>query len=776
MSNLLISQDYSTKVRGILIEAQNKQPVEFANVVMRELATETLITGETSAHDGSFEMETTATGFSLEISFIGYKTKTITEFNKNNGIIDLGEIMLTLDSETLDEVIVRAEKSQTEFKLDKRVFNVGKDLSSTGASVLEVLNNVPSVTVNIEGAISLRGSSGVQILINGKPSVLASEQGNALGSITADMIDRIEVITNPSAKYEAEGTSGIINIIMKKNEKRGINGSLSLNTGIPDNQSIGFSVNRRTEKFNLFSQLGVGYRSMPREQRTINTDLERDVTIISTGESFRDEAFVNFNLGADYYINENNVITLAGNYAYEWEENPSRTDFERYEGNILTDRWFREEETTAGNPKWQYELNYKKQFTDHEDHALIFSALGREFSKDQSSDFNNTTISGSQRNNQQQTRTDFGEVENTIKLDYTHPINDKFTLESGAQYVLKDVGNDFAVDNNVDGEWINIPEQTNIFEYKQGVLGLYSTFSYEGAVFGVKGGLRMEYTDLNTLLRTTNEENNQEFTNFFPSLHTSYKLSERASVQAGYSKRILRPRLWSLNPFFNIRDNFNVRTGNPDLLPEFTDSYEFTAIYILPNISMNLGVYHRYTTDVVEDITTFDNNISKSFPLNIGTNRATGVEFNAKYTPGRIISFNGDFNFNYFKREGSYEGSSFDFNANMWTSRLTSKVKLPGDFDIEISGNYRSDFQTFQSKEFGFATADAGIRKKILKGKVVLNFSVRDAFASGISRSEINQPSFSLLNRGFRGRFFTLGMSYGFGKGEAMEFSGQRRH
>lgn len=776
LANIVFSQENKTIVRGVLIENQSQQPIEFANVVLRAIDSETLITGTTSLQDGSFELETAENLFRLEISFIGYKTKTINDFDKSGKTIDLGRILISLDSETLDEVIVRAEKSQTEFKLDKRVFNVGTDLSSTGASALEVLNNVPSVTVNIEGVVSLRGSSGVQILINGKPSVLASEQGNALGSITADMIDKIEVITNPSAKYEAEGTSGIINIIIKNDNKKGINGSLSLNTGIPDNHSVGFSINRRTEKFNLFSQLGVGYRSIPRDDQTTNIDRERGRSIISTGKSFRNEAFVNFNLGADYYINENNVITLAGNYAYEWEDGPSRTDFERYENNVLTDQWYRIEETTAGNPKWQYEFNYKKQFTDHEDHALIISALGREFSKDQSSDFTNTVILGQGFQNKQQTKTDFGEIENTIKLDYTHPFGDQFTMESGLQYVINDVGNDFAVDNFEDGRWVNIPDQTNVFEYKQGVLGIYGTFALEGPVFGLKGGLRMEYTDLNTLLKNTNQENIQKFTNFFPSLHTSYKLSERISFQAGYSRRIFRPRLWSLNPFFNVRDNFNIRTGNPDLQPEFTDSYEFTSIYILPVISLNFGIYHRYTTDVVEDVTTFDDNISKSFPLNIGTNRTTGVEINAKLTPGKIFSFNGDFNFNYFKRDGSYEGASFNFDASRWTSRLTGKVKLPLDFDVEISGNHESDFQTFQRLESGFLSADAGVRKKILKGKVVINFSVRDVFASSIRKSEIDQPSFYLFNRGFRGRFVTLGMSYGFGKGEAMEFSGRRRY
>ena len=245
--------------------------------------TKAAITGVTTELDGEFKVETNATDFYIEISFIGFENKTITEFSIKNGKVSLGQIYMSENNQELEEVVVRAEKSTTEFRLDKRVFNVGKDLSSTGASALEVLNNVPSVNVDIEGAVSLRGSSGVQILINGKPSVLASEQGNALGTITADMIDKIEVITNPSAKYDAEGTSGIINIVIKKEERKGINGSVSINTGFPQNHSIGLSLNRRTEKFNLFSQVGVGYREMPNDSENINRDLVNGKTVYSNG-------------------------------------------------------------------------------------------------------------------------------------------------------------------------------------------------------------------------------------------------------------------------------------------------------------------------------------------------------------------------------------------------------------------------------------------------------------------------------------------------------------
>ncbi|MEO0877681.1 MAG: outer membrane beta-barrel protein, partial [Bacteroidota bacterium] len=418
--------------------------------------------------DGTFQLIAPAGRYELQISFIGFQDERVKNIIVEDAAIDLGIINLRENSALLDEVVVRAEKSTTEFRLDKRVFNVGKDLSSTGASALDVLNNVPSVNVSIEGEISLRGSAGVQILINGKPSVLADEQGGALGTITAEMIESIEVITNPSAKYEAEGTAGIINIVLRKDERKGMNGSVSVNTGIPDNHSVGLSLNRRTEKFNLFSQFGVGYRELPNDTEVLNRDKSTGQTISSIGEQFRNETFYNVILGTDYYINKQNVITLSGNFAYEIEDQPSRTFFTQADANgTILSEWIREETTEATNPKYQYELQYKRDFPDNEDHTLLFSALGRFFGKDQNSDFSNTTTFGADFDALQQTRTKFQEATYTFKLDYTRPFTEEITLETGAQFVLNDVSNDFEVKDWEEDMFVTNPGLTNVFNYDQ---------------------------------------------------------------------------------------------------------------------------------------------------------------------------------------------------------------------------------------------------------------------------------------------------------------------
>lgn len=774
--HLLPAQNSTIKITGKVVESNNNLPVEYATIALLDKTSKNAITGTISAKDGTFIIKTNETNFYIEVSFIGFKTKTISDFQIKNNKIDLKTILIEEDSQSLDEVVVRAEKSQLEFKLDKRVFNVGTDLSSTGASALEVLNNIPSVNVNIEGEVSLRGSQGVQILINGKPSVLASAEGNALGTITADMIEKIEVITNPSAKYDAEGTSGILNIIIKKSEKKGLNGSATLNFGVPKSNSFGLSLNKRTEKFNLFSQMGIGIRRYPGENETINQDLKNNTTIKSSGNSQFDEKFSNILIGTDYYINDKNVVTLSASYAYEVEDQNSSSDFSKTDpSNVITDRWNREEVTEATNPKLRYELQFKKDFDRHKDQSLLFSALGSSFRKDQFSDFENVTTLGDMEDFKQKTRTDYKLEEYTFKLDYTHPFLEKYTIETGSQYVINSVSNDFAVSDFIGGDWINNPDLTDIFDFDQNVLGIYTTAAYEADKWGVKMGVRLENTSTNTLLETTNESNSNNYTNLFPSAHTSYKVGDNFSLQAGYSKRIRRPRLRELNPFSNIRNNLNVSTGNPDLQPEYTDSYEITSISKIGNTAFNFTLYNRYTTDVVERITVFEDNTSISRPENVGTSSTTGFEGNTKLTPYTWWTINVDFNINYFIRKGAFQMVSFDFKGNNWSTKLNTKFKLPAKFELELTGQYISKYKTVQNEISEVYFADLGVRKKILNGKTILNLSVRDIFASRVDQRTTTQPDNYLYNSGQRGRFITFGVSYGFGKGEAMEFSGQRR-
>lgn len=766
-----------TTYTGQVLDKASNEFIPYATVVVVSNSTNIVLSGATTDDAGNFKLTSDSNNVFIRVSFIGYTELMIRDFDQNQQSINLGKLQLVSSVQDVGEVEVSGEKSTMVFKLDKRVFHVGKDISSTGVGALEVLNNVPSVSVDIEGNIQLRGNTGVQILINGKPSVLSDDPSNALGTITADMIESIEVITNPSAKYDASGTSGIINIILKKNEKKGFNGSISLNTGWPHNHSIGGSINYRTKKLNLFTQFGAGYRSLPSYNKSENRSLKDSSTVMGEGDAYRNENFYNITLGTDYYLNALNTITLSGNFAYEIEQQPSETDIYLYNGqNELISQYKRTEVTSALNPKYQYDFQYIKQFKNHKEHTLQFNTLGRFFGKDQSSEFKNTYALGTEEFGNQNTATSFFQFDQTYQVDYVNPLSKVWSLESGAMYEINNVGNDFQVSSQEGGIFVLDSNFTNNFEFNQKVLAAYSTAAYERKKWGLKLGLRIENTDLKTLLTNTDEVNERNFINFFPTLHSSYKVSDKMQFQLGYSRRIFRPRLWDLNPFFNIRNNYSIRTGNPNLLPEFADSYELTGIFYIKKLILNASLYYLYTTEVKERISYAEDNVIITRPENIGVNHKIGGELNWKYVLNKWFTTNGDFNYGYFNRIGSFESQNFDFQGNQWSSKMTAKFKLKYDIDFEITGNHQSAYKTIQGEVSGFSYADVGIRKKIWKKKAVINLAVRDIFASRIRENLVNQDAFSSYSFSQRGRFITLGFSYSFGKGEAMSYTGGRRH
>ncbi len=771
LSNILYSQ---TIITGVVKDASNETAVEYATAFISDSAG-VPITGTTTNNEGFFKLSTDQPFNAVEISFMGYKKKKLTEFTATNGSISLGVILIEPDQAVLNEVVIEGEESQTVIKLDKRVFNVGKDLSSNGANALEVLDNVPSVTVDIEGQVSLRGSQGVQILINGKPSVLSDQGSNALGTITADMIDRVEVITNPSAKYDAQGTAGIINIVLKKEEKTGTNGSVTINGGIPNNNSVGFSLNHRTEKLNFFTQLGAGRRTYPSDNITENFDRTTNTLLRSEGESEKNETFYNAFLGVDYHLNKWNVITVSGSFAYEIEDENSESTFSYLENANTTQSWLRNENTEATNPKWQYEVQYKKDFKRHKEQSLVLSATSDYFGKDKSSEFENATISGAANDDQQFSNTDFKESTYDLRADYTHPFTDELMLEIGSHNSFSIISNDYEVLTLQGNQQIIDTNLTNLFEFNQNVYAGYTTLGYQQDKWGVKGGVRYEYTDLETHLRTTNQSNTQNYGNFFPSAHASYNASKSTSLQLGYSRRIFRPRLWELNPFFNIRNNFSISTGNPNLTPEYTDSYEFTVLSRKDKITFSSSIYHRFTTDVIEDVTSFENNVSVTRPVNAGTNSISGVDANFKYNLAKWVTLRGEFNWFYFDRTGEFRDTPLDYDGNRWTANATALLKLPHSFEVEIRGDYQSQFNTIQGNEREIIFANLGMRKKFLNGRLVANLSVRDVFNSRKFQTVTDQPEFRLYSSRQRGTFISAGLSYGFGKGDAMEFSSRKR-
>lgn len=763
-------------VQGKVVDKSTSKPLDYATVALVNKEDKSVLAGGITDSQGAFSVKSPHGNIYIEVSFLGYNTVVINDFEITGSTINLNMIEVQPDQEMLTEVTVTAEKSKTTFELDKRVFNVGKDLTSAGGNALDVLNNVPSVDVNIEGAISLRGNTNVQILINGKPSVMAS--ANTIGTIAADMIEKVEVITNPSAKYDAEGTTGIINIVLKKEDQEGLNGSLTLNVGHPTNRSVGLSLNRRTEKFNLFSQLGVGKRSLlsTYSGETIDRQKADSKSLLNAGSGGRDEQFYNVILGTDYNINPLNVITLSGHFAYEIEDEYSDTHYDRRdENNLSTGAADRNEVTEATNPKYQYDLSYKKSFADNKDRSFTASFVGSYFGKDQSSEYKNIAIFGDFEDLLQRTTNDYSQANYSFQTDYVHPFSKISVLESGVKYEINDISNDFELLDQSNNEWVGNPDFTNLFHYDQRVLAAYTTYAYELQKFGLKVGLRVENTNLSTFLQTTNEDNDINYNNVFPSVHSSYKISDELSLQMGYSKRIHRPRMWDLNPFTSISDNLNRRTGNPELQPEFTDVLELSAIQIWGAATLSASLYHSKTEDVVTRVISVQDSLTITKPHNLGTSNNTGLELNASVDPLKWWSIALDGNWVSFSRTGTLESNDFDFSNTSWSSQMTNKFKFPLDIEAEVRVDYQSKVEGVQGISDDRIYADFGVKKKFMKGRAVVNFSVRDVFKSRKYINISDQDTFYRYNERLRGaQQAVLGFSYGFGKGDAMEFSGHK--
>ncbi|MCT4647208.1 MAG: TonB-dependent receptor [Carboxylicivirga sp.] len=763
------------RVTGKIVESDNHQPVEFATIRIYN-AKDELITGSISDHEGNFELESPEEEIYIKINFVGFDPLIIRDYSIQNKGIHFNEIALTMDSKSLNEVTVTGEKSSIEFKTDKRVFNVGQDLTSAGGSALDVLNNVPSVNVNIEGTVSLRGNSNVLILINGKPSVIT--EGNSLGTITAEMIEKVEVITNPSAKYDAEGTSGILNLVLKKEDRKGTNGAVTINTGYPHNHSLGLSLNRRTEKFNLFTQLGAGYRRFESEYSayTIDKKVEDPSTFYTDGDGQKNEQFYNFVLGTDYQINPLNMLTLSGHFGYEIEDENALLEYRNVDSqNNVFEKSERQELTEGTNPKLEFQFNYEKQFERHKDQKFTLHASGSHFGKDKTSNFENRVIIGDASDSKQYNKTDFSEKEYNFMADYVHPFNENTTLEGGAKYLMETLINDYALFNWEEKQWKEDFNYTNEFEYKQYTTALYSTFDQKFGAFGIKAGLRMEHTQVNTLLRNTDTKKETAYNDWFPSAHASYKFNKGLSIQAGYSRRISRPRMWDVNPFFSIRDVYNIQTGNPDLKPEYTNAFEITGVSIWEGASLSTSLFHRRTSDAITNVIKLEDDRTISTKENVGNNYSTGLELNSKLSPAKWLSFMVDATFSSYNREGQFENTNFDFSSTAYSARLTTKLKLPADYDVEMRLRHNSDYEDIQNLYKARTTIDLGLRKKIMKGRGVIHLNVSDLTKSNRRTSISDQAGFYRFDERRRdGRRVILGFSYGFGKGEAMEFSGQK--
>ncbi len=727
-------------VKGKVIDSETNSPLEYATVTLFRMRDSSVVTGGITDINGLFNINTRPGRFFIKIEFISYKTKYIDQLRlpREKAMADLGTIKLELDAETLTEVEVRAERSDVQLMLDKKVFNVGKDLANKGGTAIEILDNVPSVTVDIDGNVSLRGSQNVRILVNGKPSGLVGlSSADALRQFPSYLVERVEVITNPSARYEAEGMAGIINIVLKKDKKKGLNGSFDVSAGLPSLYGVGISMNYRREKMNLFANYGLGYRNNPgggslyREQMNdgeiLYLDQEREHERGGLSNSYR--------FGADFFMNPKNTLTAAFLLRLAKEDNFSEIIYRDYLNEFpqnLTGVTRRTDVEEENETNLEYSLTHVKTF-DKKEHNLTFDARYEERSEKESSDYvekyfsDETTPSGTANLNQRSANEEASKRW-LFQVDYIRPFNKKGKFELGHRTSLRRITNDYVIEEYNNGNWTDLGF-SNDFRYDENIYAFYAIFGDKRNKFSYQLGLRGELSDVKTSLIETNEVNPRNYFDLFPSVHLTYDLPQSNAIQLSYSRRIRRPRFWFLNPFFTFSDSRNFFGGNPNLDPVYTNSYEIGHIKYWEKASLNSAIFYRHSTGVIQRITTvFPDGSSIRMPQNLSNQDDFGLEFNFSLKPVKWFSLNGDANFFRSIIDGEFEGVSFDRDTYTWNGRISSKLTAWKELDIQIRFNYRAPRETTQGSREAMYFMDLGMSKDILKKKGTLTLSANDVF------------------------------------------------
>ena len=827
INNILNAEiDKNITIKGKVIDAETKQPLEYATVSFYSYSQEKVVDGVITNMEGDFNVKVAQDIYDIKIEYISYKTITITkkDISKN---LDLGTIQLELNLEALDAVEIVAERTTVEIKLDKKIYNIGKDLTNAGGTVSDALNNVPSVSVDIDGAISLRGNESVRILINGKPSALAGfGDSNILSQLPAEAIERVEVITSPSARYDAEGTAGILNIILRQKETLGFNGSLNLTLGNPDNAGINANVNYRTEKFNLFSNLGFRYYNAPRNSFDDTRYFDRLINgniVAPQFERIREDEKVerlnrryNGNFGIEYFLSKKTSLTGSVFYNYGEDADLSRNNSERFNGGSIVERTLRTEKQNEDSDRYQLSLNYITKFND-DGHELTADFQFENDSEDQFTNFDENYIITNQTNPEPFQREEVFSTEDQkeylAQIDYVLPIGESSRFEAGYRGNYENEITDYTLEqeNITTGNFFVNDTITNVFDYSQNVNAFYTQYGTKFGDFSFLMGLRLENTQIkgNVNSRLTEIELQEAFgfpidTDFnnnylglFPTLNLIYDLGARnqdseENITLGYNRRINRPRGWYVNPFPSRSSRTNVFQGNPNLNPAFSSAFDIGYLKRWDKLTLTSSIYYQYETNSFERIqentgqqTTDGIDIIRSIPVNLSTNKRTGGEFGILYNPEKWLRLNSSFNIFQFVTEGEFNGVDYAANNTSWFARFSGKVTLPHKIDWQTNANYRGARENAQSRDKGIFSLDLALSKEFLNDNATISLNARDLFNSRKGRSTTTTDFFSSFNESqWRQRQINLSLIYRFnqqkqrnnrenkGGGDDFEFEG----
>jgi len=760
-------------IKGEIEDSLSGDPVEYANIILYKAKDSTMLTGTITNEKGQFSLTKIPLGrYYLVASFIGYKNNKIQKIlvKPPTTEIDLGVIKLEPSANNLSAVNITGEKKLMEFKLDKKVINVDKIITTTGGTAIDVLQNVPSVTVDYDGTVSIRGNSNITILIDGRPS---SVTGTKLEQIPASSIESIELITNPSAKYNPEGMSGIINIKLKKKKSFGLNGLASLNAGTGDKYNGSVNLNYNFSRVNLFASYDARYNRRKGWGNMNETSTVNDTTFLlsQNSKTYRKGNSNNFKVGADFFLNPKNTITLS------WLDNIGNTkesdnlesfNYDLYQ--IMHDNYSSYTSENENDNNSDYTLNYKKTFDKkgQELTADIIYSTGKETDASDLSYYyymqNYLPIDNVIPELQKQ-NTDGNNYNATLQTNYIYPFGKDAKLETGFQGIIRNNDENYTLDkyDSINYHWYSDTTQSNHFVYNEQIYAVYGIFSKEYKKFSFQLGTRLEQAFTKAEQKTVIETNNKQYFSVFPTVHTTYKLTENQDVQLSYSRRINRPDMHSLNPFVDYSNPNVIRYGNPDLKPEYINSYEFGHSIFWKKTSISSDLFYRQINDVIKRYGFLDSNrITHMTSANFSKGISYGIEIVAERSILKWWRVN--VNFSYFRTiiEGDKNNTSLTNDNYSWTSKLNSNMMLPKGIMFQVSGYYRGPMVTPQGEMKSMYSADIALKKDFLKdNKLSVSFRLSDIFNTQkfvMTASDINFSSEATRKR--ESRVAYLGVSY----------------
>lgn len=778
------AQERDVYISGTVLDQENNQPLEYATLVIQSVEDPSNVTGGITDIDGKFKVATPPGNYNLRVEYISYQS-----FIKNNQEIskslDLGTIRLSIDATQLEEMVVVGEKTTVEVRLDKKIYNVGKDLTNSGATISDALDNIPSVTVDVDGAVALRGNGNVRILINGRPSALAGfGSTDALRQLPADAIEKVEVITSPSARYDAEGTAGILNIVLKKEKTRGFNGTVNTTVGFPEAASLTANLNLRKEKYNLFTTLGYSYRKPPGNGFADNTYLSDESAfdrIIEDRDINRLNSGFNLNLGIEYFLTETSSLTASAfgrtNNGEDITENIA-TGFVGTEINRIT---LRVEDEQEEEKSAQFSLNYNNDFNT-EGHKLTVDlqlSYNEEFKPTPIIE-NQTFPSTVPIANLNIQDLEF-QNEYLAQVDYVLPMGDA-QFEAGYRGNWEQSDTDFYLEEELDlGSGVFVPNigLTNRFVFNQNVNSFYTQYGDKFGDFSFLAGLRLENTqlkgvvsgaDVGSLQESIGEEIDinfdKNYLGLFPTLNLIFELAENENITLGYNRRINRPRGRFINPFPSFSSRTNIFQGNPDLDPAFANAFDLGYLKRWEKLTLTSSIYYQKETNSFErvqeetgEVTTDGIVIIRSIPINLSTNERVGAELGLLYNPTKWLRLNGSFNFFEFNSEGEFNGVDFGAKNTSWFSRFSSKVTLPGKIDWQTNAFYRGPTNNAQTENEGIFSLNLAFSKDILKDKGTLALNVSDLLNSR-KRISLTQTPFFTSESEFQWRERQITLSF----------------